>query len=84
MKTYIKLGAELEDLVELISNQKKHNLSLDASELYDEITKQLKNYPDKMIVSHLKYNIHPNKIERTSNFQFLINDSHVAIANKYF
>ena len=80
------LGENSEHLIKLITNQIKFDRNLSIESLYTEIINQLETYNGKFIVSNndANFKVNPKKIEKTNNFQFLINDEMVAISNKYF
>ena len=80
----LMLGNDLKDLIQLISIQKQFNPNLDAELMYDEIIAQLKKYEGKIIVSNIVHPTNPKRIDKTANFQFLVNDEIIAISNKYF
>ena len=87
MENLLLMGKDLEHLIELLTLQHQHNTSINTETLYDEITTKLKEFEgsNKIIVSYNHVTIDkPTQIQRTNNFQFIIDGSMIAVANKYF
>jgi len=87
MEKLSMFGKDMEYLIEIITNQSKHNTSVSIDTLFNEVRDNFHQIDGYQIVTCEKIlgrSVNPEKLYKSNNFQYALETPYLVLLNKFY